>query len=368
MEAKQKLAYKIVNVSLKVKKKQKVLVEFSDCDDDFLLLLQEEIFKAGAYPFFKNINRLVHKNNLLYGDKDFYLNLVKHDEVFYDNMDYIVIVAGANNIYEYSGVNKDKKKLFNEVYSKRILFEIRLKKRWILLRYPTASFAQLSGMGTLEFKEHFFKVCNLDYEKMDEALVPLKDLLEKSDKVKIISPNTNLEFSIKNMPAIICTGQCNLPDGEIYTAPIKNSVNGEITFNITAARGGIMFENIWLKFNEGKVVDFNCNNNEEFKKLLDLDEGSRYLGEFAFGVNPHVKNSIKDILFDEKMSGSIHLALGNAYEDCFNGNSSVLHFDLILNQTLVFGGGEVWLDNVKIRENGLFILPELVGLNPENLL
>lgn len=368
MIGKEKLAKTIVNYSLKVQKEEKVLIEYSDCDDEFLELVQLEIFKVKAYPFFKNINRTFHKNELKYGNEVFYDNMVKHDEVLYSNMDCILIIAGSKNIFEYSNVEANKMDLFESIYSKKIQFDIRLKKRWLLIRFPTPSFAQLSKMGTKEFENYYYEVCNLNYDKMHKASLNLKNLMEKTDKVKVIAPNTNLEFSIKGLPAIICSGQCNLPDGEIYTAPIKNSVNGEIMFNVSAMNNGIKFENIWLKFKDGKVVEHKSNNNEELKRILDLDSGSRYVGEFAFGINPYVKNSINDILFDEKMCGSIHMALGNAYDDCNNGNKSVLHWDLILNQFNTFGGGEIWFDNIKIRENGHFILPELVALNPENLL
>lgn len=368
MTEKQELAERIVKYSLNVKPNEKVLVEYSDCETDFLNLLQLEIFKAKAYPFFKEINRTFRKNELEFGSEEFFENMVKHDKVLYENMDCVVLILGSNNIFEFSNVNATNKALFESVYTKQIQIDIRLKKRWVLLRWPTTSFAQLSKMGTKEFEEYFFNVCNLNYEKLHKASEKLKKLIEKTDKVKIVAPNTNLTFSIKGMPAIICSGQCNLPDGEVYTAPIKNSINGEIMFNIPSMQNGFKFEKIWLKFENGKVVDFNCNNNNLLKTILDLDDGSRYVGEFAFGINPHVKTFINDILFDEKMCGSLHMALGNAYDDCFNGNTSALHWDLILNQFSSFGGGEIWFDGVKIRENGLFILPELVALNPENLI
>lgn len=368
MSEKQKLAEKIVNYSIKAKPENKVLVLYSDCDKDFLEQIQLEIFKAKALPFFKEINKTFRRNELEFGGEDFYNNMVKHDEVLFNNMDCIVSILGSDNIFEYANVNSKNKVLFDAIYTKNIMIDIRLKKRWVTLRYPTPAFAQLAQMGTKEFEKYYFNVCNLDYAKMHKACLNLKKLMEKTNKVKIIAPNTNLEFSIKGMPAIICSGECNIPDGEIYSAPIKNSVNGEIQFNIPSMNNGIEFNNIWLKFKDGKVIDFNCNNNAEFEKILNLDDGSRFLGEFSFGINPYVKNYIHDILFDEKMCGSLHLALGNAYDDCFNGNKSALHWDLILNQFENFGGGEIWFDNVKIRENGLFILPELVALNPENLI
>ncbi len=368
MDGKQKLAKQIVNYSFGVKHGERVLIQYSDCDVEFLECIQQEVYNAKAYPFFKEVNRSLLKKQLLNGDEKLFEDMVRFDKELYSSMDCIALIGGANNIYEYSNVPSSQKSLYDKIYTQQIHFDIRCKKRWVLLRYPTSSFAQLSGMGTKEFEKYFFDVCGLDYSKMDKASKKLKALMEKTDKVKIVAPNTNLEFSIKGLPAIICSGQCNLPDGEVYTAPIKNSINGEITFNVPAMNGGFKFENIWLKFENGKVVDFNCNNNAEFERILNLDEGSRYVGEFALGINPYVTKSMNDILFDEKMCGSLHMALGCSYDDCDNTNKSVLHWDLILNQTDSFGGGEIWFDNVKIRENGVFILPELVDLNPENLL
>lgn len=367
MNNKQKLAERIVNYSIHVKPEEKVLVQYSDCDDEFLECLQKEILKARAYPFFKCINRALHKNELIIGNQKLFELKTKYDEVLYRDMDCIILIGGSNNIYDYANVNTKIKEIYDKIYTQCIHFDIRIKKRWVLLRYPSASFAQLAEMGTKEFEQYFFDVCSLDYEKMDKACVALKKLMERSDRVKIVAPGTHLEFSIKGLPAIICSGQCNLPDGEVYTAPVKDSINGEITFNVPAMQGGLKFENIHLTFKNGKVVNFDCNNNKEFEKILNLDDGSRYVGEFSFGINPYVTKSINDILFDEKMCGSLHMALGCSYDDCNNTNKSVLHWDLILNQTPEYGGGEIWLDGVKVRENGKFILPELVALNPENL-
>lgn len=368
MDNRQKLAERIVNYSIKAKSNEKVLVQYSDCDDDFLVALQKEILKVKAYPFFKCVNRQLMKTELTCGNKELFELKTKYDEVLYKDMDCIIIIGGANNIYDYAHIDTNIKEMYDKIYTQRVHFDIRVKKRWVLLRYPTPSFAQLAEMGTKEFEQYFFDVCSMDYEKMDKACVALKNLMEKSDNVKIVAPNTNLEFSIKGLPAIICSGQCNLPDGEVYTAPVKDGINGEITFNIPAMQGGTKFENIHLVFEKGKVVKFDCNNNKEFEKILDLDNGSRYVGEFSFGINPYVTKSINDILFDEKMCGSLHMALGCSYDNCNNTNKSVLHWDLILNQTKEYGGGEIWLDGVKVRENGKFILPELVALNPENLL
>lgn len=362
------LAHNLIFNSVKLKAGEKVLIEYSDVDNDFLLALQNEAYNAKAMPFFKNINRELRRVTLERGNAKMFELMANFDELLYSSMDAIILVRGEHNVFDYAYVPSRNSKDFDTYYNKKIHIKIRLKKRWVLLKYPTASFAQSSGMPTRDFREYFYKVCNLDYVKMCKAMDGLKTLMEKTDKVKIEAPGTNLTFSIKGLPAIKCCGECNIPDGEIYTAPVKNSINGKISFNIPAMYNGVKHENIVLEFKDGKVIKATGNHTKELNDIINTDAGSNYVGEFAFGVNPYVTYSLNDILFDEKMGGSIHMALGNAYDDCFNGNVSAVHWDLILNQMPDFGGGNIYFDNVKIRENGRFILPELVALNPENVL
>lgn len=362
------LAHNLINYSLKLKPNEKVLVEYSFVDNNFLLALQTEAFKTKAMPFFKNINKELLKATIEMGDETMFNLMADFEEKLYNSMDAIILVHGEENMFDFAFVPQHKQQKFESTFGKRIHINIRLKKRWVLLNYPTTGFALSSQMPTRDFRDYFFKVCNLNYQKLSLAMEGLKKLMEKTDEVKIVSPGTNLTFSIKGMPAIKCCGECNIPDGEIYTAPIKNSVNGKITFNIPAMHNGTKHENIVLEFEDGKVVSALGSHANQLNEIINTDAGSAFLGEFAFGVNPLITRSLNNILFDEKMSGSIHLALGNSYPDCFNGNKSAIHWDLILNQMPEFGGGEIYFDNVKIRENGMFILPELVALNPENIL
>ena len=227
--------------------------------------------------------------------------------------------------------------------------------------------SQLAGMSTEAFEDYFFDVCCLDYQKMSNAMNPLVDLMNRTDKVRIVAKDTDLTFSIKGIPAIKCDGACNIPDGEVYTAPVKDSVNGVISYNTPSIENGFRFENVRLEFKDGKIVKATANNSEKANAIFDTDEGARYVGEFAIGVNPYVTKAIGDILFDEKISGSIHFTPGCSYDDAPNGNKSAVHWDLVLCQTPEFGGGEIWFDDVLIRKDGRFIIPELYGLNPENL-
>lgn len=231
------------------------------------------------------------------------------------------------------------------------------------------SMAQNAGMSTNAFENIFFNVCTLNYNKMDKAMDGLVALMQRTNKVKIISPNTNLSFSIKGQPAIKCSGQSNIPDGEVFTGPIKFSLNGVISYNIPTIYDGIRFDNVSLTIKDGKIINASSyNNSVKLNQILDTDEGSRYFGEFAIGVNPYITKPILDILFDEKMCGSFHLTPGGCYDEAFNDNKSAIHWDMVLCQLPEFGGGEIYFDDILIRKDGRFVVKELESLNPENLM
>lgn len=362
------LADRLVDYSCAVKAGEKVLITYSDTSTSFIETLIEKIASVGAIPIVFRMDRRI-KRRLLLNANDDILNCYRETvKPIMKNADAVILIGGSLNDFELSDVPANIMAKYSKLYIEPIHFDIRCKKKWVLLRYPTYSFAQSSHMSSEKFAEFFFNVCNLDYESIDKKMDPLKELMEKTDKVRIETPTTNLTFSIKGMPAIKCSGQCNIPDGEIYTAPIKNSINGTILFNIPAIDNGYEFRDIRLTFENGQIVDFDCNNKDKFAEILDTDEGSRYMGEFAFGLNPYCTESVNDILFDEKMCSSIHMAIGSSYEDCFNGNKSAVHLDLIQKHTPKLGGGKIFFDDTLIYENGRFILPNLVDLNAENLI
>jgi aminopeptidase len=227
--------------------------------------------------------------------------------------------------------------------------------------------AQLAEMSIESFEDFYFKVCNLDYSKMSKAMDPLKERMEHTNTVRITGPGTDLEFSIKGMPAIKCDGKMNIPDGELFTAPIKDSVNGQITYNTPAVYQGYTYESVRLELNNGKIVNATANNTEKINKIFDTDEGARYIGEFSFGLNPYIFKPMKDTLFDEKIDGSFHFTPGSAYDECDNGNRSAVHWDLVCIQRPEYGGGEVYFDGELIRKDGRFVPADLTVLNPENL-
>lgn len=364
----QKLAYNLVNFSCRVQKGEKVWIDAKSVDYQFVNHLVQEIYKVGAFPFVYLSNERITREILNGLTEDMVKLMAKFDADKMKEMDAYIGVRGTNNDNELSDVPSEKMSLYNREYSYPVHHKIRVgETKWVVLRYPTPSMAQMSGMSTEAFEDFYFDVCNLDYSKMDKAMDELKALMDKTDKVRIVAPNTDLTFSIKGIPAIKCAGQMNIPDGEIYTAPVKDSVNGKITYNVSSPEGGIKYENISLTFKDGKIVKATSNHTEEINKVFDTDEGSRYVGEFALGVNPYITKPMGDILFDEKISGSIHFTPGCCYEDAPNGNHSAIHWDLVLVQTKEYGGGEIYFDDVLIRKDGIFVLDELKCLNPENL-
>ena len=207
----------------------------------------------------------------------------------------------------------------------------------------------------------------MDYHRMARAMVPLHRRMEKADRVSIKGPRTALDFSIKGIGAKMCKGDRNIPDGEVFSCPVKTSINGRIQFNTPTLYSGTKFENVCLEFKDGKVVEATSNNTRRLNEILDTDAGSRYTGEFSLGFNPYILNPMCDILFDEKIAGSLHLTPGQAYKECDNGNRSAVHWDMVLIQRPDWGGGEIWFDGELIRKDGIFLPKDLKPLNPANL-
>jgi aminopeptidase len=241
------------------------------------------------------------------------------------------------------------------------------KTRWCVLRWPSPSMAQQAGMSTEQFEDFYFKVCTLDYAKMVPGMNALKELMQRTDQVEIRGPGTDLRFSIKQIPAIICGGTHNIPDGEVFTAPVKTSVQGEISFNAGTIYQGSAFDAVRLEFKNGKIIDATANNSNKLNKILDSDPGARFIGEFSLAFNPHILHPMRDILFDEKISGSFHFTPGQAYEEADNGNRSQVHWDMVNIQREDYGGGTIHFDGKLIRENGRFVPKPLQALNPERL-
>lgn len=364
-----KLAENLVNYSMEVKKGDKVFVHFTGPSTEPLARqVIKEVYKVGGIPFTEYTNPRVQREILLNCTKEQMELLAKKDAAFMEEMDCYVGIRGSDNVSELSDVPSEKMAIYETYYSTPVHHDVRVKKtRWVVLRYPNNAMAQLADTSVEAFEDFYFDVCNLDYSKMSDAMDYLVEYMNKTDKVKIVGPGTDLEFSIKGIPAIPCSGQSNIPDGEVFTAPIRDSVNGSLAYNTPAVFQGFTFENISLTFKNGQIIEATSNDTKRLNNIFDTDEGARYIGEFAIGVNPYITKPMKDTLFDEKIMGSFHFTPGNCYDDASNGNESAIHWDLICIQTPQFGGGEIYFDDVLIRKDGRFVVPELECLNPENL-
>ncbi|MCD6338284.1 MAG: aminopeptidase [Verrucomicrobia bacterium] len=361
-----KLSALLVQYSTAVRKGDRVLLDMTDTPDDFTAALIQAARAAGGIPIVETRRSRVVRELLRETDKahasllrDLELRRMKQMQVY-------IAVRGAENAYETSDVPSDLMTLYQRLMRPVLDWRVR-KTRWVVLRWPTASMAQAAGMSTEAFEDFYFDVCTLDYRKMDRAMRPLQRLMEKTDQVRIKGPGTDLVFSIKGMPAIPCSGSRNIPDGEVFTCPVKHSVNGVIRFNAPTAYAGKRFENIVLEFKNGRVVRAEGSDTKRLNKILDTDPGARYVGEFSFGLNPRILDPMGDILFDEKIAGSIHFTPGQAYEESDNGNRSAIHWDMVLIQRPEWGGGEIWFDGKLIRKDGRFLPKALQKLNPENL-
>lgn len=363
-----KLARNLIRHSLKVQPGEKVLIETRGIAPDFISALVQETYAAQGLPFV-NLKLPEVDRELIRGCSEEQLKLMyRWEEERMLAMDCYIGIRMPGNAYEESGVPFDKTQLYASLYDRKLTTEVRCPKtRWVALRYPTPAMAQAAQMSTKDFEDFYFSACTLDYDKLSRAMDPLADLMAHTDKVRITARDTDLTFSIKGIGSVKCDGEVNIPDGEVCSVPVVDSVNGYITYNTSSMMNGFRFENIRLEFENGKIVRATSNDNEKLNAILDTDAGARYIGEFAIGVNPYVTKFMNDTLFDEKITGSLHFTPGNCIPVTDNGNRSQVHWDLVLIQTPEFGGGTIEFDGEVIRRDGRFVREDLLVLNPENL-
>jgi aminopeptidase len=361
-----KLAKLLLNHSVKLQAKERVLIRGHVITKPLLKELIDEAYKLGAYPYVDLIDDEINRHLAMGYEQEQLKTYANWMMKKYEDIDAVIIVSGEENDAELAEVPAEKHRIRGEAMKPATFFYVN-NRRWVLLNYPTQGLAQKAGMSLSRFEDYLLAVCTVDYEKMGKAMQPLKELMERTDKVRLVSPGTDLTFSIKDIPAIICAGENNIPDGEVFTAPVKDSVNGTISFNTPCPYQGTTFRDVSLTFKDGKLVDAKADKPEKINRIFDTDEGARCIGEFAIGVNPMIKEPMGDILFDEKICGSIHFTPGEAYEEADNGNRSSIHWDMVLIQRPEYGGGEIYFDDVLIRKDGLFVLPELKGINPDQL-
>jgi len=360
-----KLAQLLVEYSTRLKRQETVLIESFDIPNEMTIALVRAVRKAGAIPFTQIQHGRVTRE-LALNASERQLNLIAiHELARMKRMDAYIGLRGSNNISELSDVPADQMKLVAR--KMRPVQDQRVKKtKWVVLRWPTPSMAQQAEMSTEAFEDFYFDVCTLDYRRLQPGMKALRTLMAKTDRVEIKGPGTDLRFSIKNIGAIICGGDRNIPDGEVFSCPVRDSVEGHITFNAPTIYQSIGFDGIRLDFREGKIVEATANETENLNKILDSDPGARYIGEFSLGFNPYVLHPMRDILFDEKIAGSFHFTPGQAYEEADNGNRSQVHWDMVSIQRPDYGGGEIFFDGKLVRKNGEFVPKELRSLNRGN--
>jgi aminopeptidase len=361
-----KLARLLVEYSTQLKKGDNVLVDAIDVPDEFVVELLRAARRVGARPLIEVRHSRVTRE-LLRDTDEKHSALLRDVELFrMKKVQSYIAIRGSTNANENSDVAGDRMQLYARTMRPVLNYRVN-KTRWCVLRWPTPSMAQAAGMSTEAFEDLFFDVCTMDYRKMAKAQVPLAQRMRRANRVQLKGPGTDLTFSIKGIGAQMCKGDRNIPDGEVFSCPVKTSVDGHIQFNTPTLYSGMRFERVRLEFKQGKVVAATSSNTKRLNEILNTDAGARYVGEFSLGFNPYILKPMCDILFDEKIAGSLHLTPGQAYEECDNGNRSAVHWDMVLIQRPDWGGGEIWFDRELIRKDGLFVPKDLKPLNPQNL-
>jgi aminopeptidase len=363
-----KLAQIIVRHSTRLKKGDRILIEAIDIPPDMVIALIREAGRRGAIPYV-TIKQSRVLCELYQSATEASMEAAgRWEAARMSEMQAYVGLRGNINSMEMADVATEQMKLYQKYWWKPTHLEIRVPKtRWVILRWPHPSMAQLANMSSEAFETFYFNVCTLDYGKMDRAMQALVARMQHTDRVHITGPGTDLSFSIKGIPAIKCSGSHNLPDGEVFTAPVRDSVNGKVFFTAPTIYQSQVHNKVELTFRNGKITRAKSDKTEHLNSVLDTDEGGRYIGEFALGVNPYITRPMLDILFDEKICGSFHFTPGNSYDNAFNGNRSQVHWDLVCIQTPEYGGGEIRFDGELIRKDGRFVPKDLLPLNPEAL-
>mgnify|MGYP002622752112 CR=1 FL=1 len=361
-----RLAEVLIDHSCRLQPDETLLIEAFDLPDEHLVCQLVELAgqrKAHALVSWKNNTVL---RSLYRHGQEAALALAGEVERYrMERVQAYIGIRGSANSNEFADVPHGQMDRFQKHWWHPVHTEVRVPRtKWVVLRYPTPSFAQAAGMSCEGFEDFYFDVCTADYAAMAKAQEPLMERMQAADQVRIVSPGTDLRFSIRDMPVRPCFGQRNIPDGEVFTAPVRDSASGTIRFNTPSRYQGVVYERIEFELEGGKIVRAESpGQTEALNRVLDTDEGARYIGEWSLGTNNRIRHPMLDTLFDEKIGGSFHFTPGNAYDECDNGNRSRIHWDLVLIQTSEYGGGEIYFDEELVRKDGHFVPAELHPLN-----
>jgi aminopeptidase len=365
-----KLSELLCSHSCELTEQDRVLIHSFDMPEEVVSELVRVVQSHGAQVAVRIESNLVKRQIMLGLTEANAKTIAAIEKAEMEQMTAYIALRGTHNYAEQGDVSPEAHQIWQREYVSPVVFGIRIPKtKWVVLRWPTPGMAQQANMSTPSFEKFFFDVCTLDYAKMARSSAPLQELMEKTDRVKITGPGTDFSFSIKGIGAVACTGERNIPDGECFSAPVRESVNGIVQFNTVSLFQGTEFKDIRYVIKDGRIEEAEAGaQTAKLNEILDTDKGARYFGEWSLGFNPYILHPMKDTLFDEKIAGSFHFTPGNSYDPPGgNGNVSAVHWDTVLIQRPEYGGGEIYFDDRLIRKDGLFVLPELQGLNPEEL-
>jgi aminopeptidase len=361
------LARGLISFSTALQKGERVLIDAFDVPEGIVIALVRAARDRGAVPYVQLHHARVTRELALGASEAQIAPQAEIELARMRKMEAYIALRGSDNIFESSDVPQDKVRLISRLM-KPVLDHRVNQTKWVVLRWPTSAMAQQAGLSSEAFEDFYFRVCTLDYARMAPGMKALAALMKRTDRVHIEGPGTDLRFSIKGIGAIPCGGRHNIPDGEVFSCPVRDSVEGEVQFNAPTVYLGTSFDQVRLAFRRGKIVEASSSNTKRLNEILDSDDGARFIGEFALGFNPHIRMPMRDILFDEKIAGSFHFTPGQAYDDCGNGNKSQVHWDLVSIQRPDYGGGEIRFDGKLIRKDGIFVPAALQKLNPDYLL
>lgn len=346
-----RIANILVNHSIKAKVGELIEVHVADLGISLAIPVYNRLLGLGAYPVVVITDSRFGKSFFDYANTKQLTHIPKYSLIREKEFDGSIGIYGERN----PDILKDcdVEKMMVRGKATKVISDISHSKKWVITNYPTTGLAKKAGMTLAEYTKFYYDVINIDYERLSVINNKIKMIGDKSSTVKILDGETSLVFSIKGRKGISCDGSYNIPDGEVFYTPIKESVNGHIVFTTPTIKYGKKFDRIDLAFRQGRVYASKAyyrgkDKTKDLKIILDTDKGSRYLGEFGIGTNPNIKRFTTDILFDEKVRGTIHLALGQSYKEATEDNRSAIHWDLIKTFSKK---GMVLLDQVNIISN-----------------
>lgn len=348
-----KLADILVNYSINVKKGNKISLNFGIEAKELALECYKLILQNEAFPLIRvSVPGFGYQFYKLATDK----MLIKKPEMeLYraKKLDGTISIGAEYNTRELTNI--DPKKISLRSRTVKPISNIILKKNnWVICEHPTDSMAQEAEMSLEELQDFVYSACLQDWKKMSKKQDKLKKILDKGNKAQIIGDNTDISFSIKGRQGIKCDGHRNMPDGEVFIGPVETSTKGYIQYSFPAIKNGVAVPDVRLEFKNGKVVKTKASKNEQYlQQMIKTDPGACRLGEFGIGLNFGIKKFIRNILFDEKIGGTIHLALGMAYKEGNGKNESAIHWDMIKD---LRQGGKIIIDGKVIQKNGKFLI------------